>query len=704
MQQAGRPTTLVHDLILSESARRPTAGRLPLAKPAWQWPALAAILLLTGLLDFYKLNQDGYGNTYYAAAVRSMLASWHNFFFVSFDPAGFVTVDKPPVGFWLQTASAWLFGFSGWSILAPQALAGVLSVAILFLLVRQAFGAGAGLLAALFLALTPINVATDRNNTIDGLLVLVLLLAGAAFSTAAFTGRLRWLLLGTFLIGVGFNVKMLEAFLPLPAFFGLYLVAAPLSRRVRITHLAVATTVLLAVSLSWATVVDLVPVDQRPYVGSSTNNTVLELIVGHNGLDRLLPGRSIFSGLSQRIERTSSTAASSAYAPASAQSQSANQLPAALRERFGDDFGPFENGQPGPLRFVSPQLAGQISWFLLPAILGAFVLVRQLGIKPPYNRRQQALILWGTWLATEVAFFSVASMFHPYYLVTLAPAIAALAGSGIVTLWRDYRRSGARWWLLPAGIAASALLQWRFLTVFPAWSALLSPIVLVVGIAAAVGLVVVRVRPARWPVARLATVVGTLALLIAPTVWAAIPIASASTLASRMPSAGPSQFDFGEFPVANGAQRANRGGQNRDDLAQTDPALIAYLEAHAGSDRYLVATPSAMFAAPLILATGKPVMAMGGFMGSDPILTTDQLANLVKSGDVRYFLLPVDRGPGPGVGSWLGGQSALSQWVIAHGTRVASSEWQSRPTGSASNLGLSYQLYDCGAPVRPGAT
>ena len=177
----------------------------------WHRRALALVALIAAFCDFFQLQQNGYGNLYYAAAIRSMLESWHNFFFVSFDPGGFVTVDKPPLGFWIQAASAKLFGFSGFSILLPEALAGVASVLVLYALVRRIFGPAAGLLAALFLAITPVSVVTNRNNTIDSLLVLTVLLGAYAVSRAAEQGSLRWLLLCAVLVGLGFNIKMLES-------------------------------------------------------------------------------------------------------------------------------------------------------------------------------------------------------------------------------------------------------------------------------------------------------------------------------------------------------------------------------------------------------------------------------------------------------------------------------------------------------------
>src|SRR6266568_7171199 len=213
--------------------------------------ALVGVMLISIFMNFYQLGQNGFGNLYYTAGVRSMLDNWHNFFFVSYDPGGFVTLDKPPLGFWLQVASAKIFGFTPFSLLLPQALAGVLSVALLYHLVRRHFGVTAGLLAALALALSPISIVTNRNNTVDSTLALTLLLGAWAVLRAAETGRLRWLLLCAAIVGIGFNIKMLEAYLVVPAFGLLYLLAAPLSLWKRVGQLALAGVVLLVISLSW---------------------------------------------------------------------------------------------------------------------------------------------------------------------------------------------------------------------------------------------------------------------------------------------------------------------------------------------------------------------------------------------------------------------------------------------------------------------
>ena len=345
-----------------EKARWPARARM-LTNVPWHWQSLAAVLALCAFLNLFRLTGEGYGNVYYAATVKNMLTSWHNFFFASFD-AGFVSVDKPPVGFWIQAASAWLFGFHGWSLLLPQALAGILSVGLLYHLVGRAFGPAAGLLAALTLALTPISVVLNRHNNLEGLLVLTVLLAAWAFVRAVETGRLHWILMGVVVVGLGFNIKMLEAFLVLPAFYLLYLVAASVSLRRRIINLGLATVVLLAVSLSWAAAVDLTPSDERPYVGSSSNNTVTDLIVGMNGVGRL-------TGSDNNV------------------------------------------GDPGPLRLLNQQLGGQIGWLLPLAIVGLAAASWQKRPRLPLSRQHQGLVLWGMWFMPQVLFFSIAGDWDP---------------------------------------------------------------------------------------------------------------------------------------------------------------------------------------------------------------------------------------------------------------------------------------------------
>jgi len=655
----------------------------------WHRFALVGIVLLAVFLHFFRLEQEGYANLYYAAAVKSMLSNWHNFFFVSFDPGGFVTVDKPPLGLWVQTASAALFGFNGLSLLLPQALAGVLSVILLYHLVRRVFGPTAGLLAALILAVTPISVAANRNNTMDSQLVLLLLLAAWAISRAAETGRLRWLLLCVVLVGLGFNVKMLQAFLVLPAFYLLYLVAAPLPWWKRLLHLTLATVVLLVVSLSWAVLVDLTPPEERPFIGSSQNNTVMELIIGHNGLKRLLPGglRALFRPsrlpVPPRPQPRAPRPGSQAKRPvAPPPSNRPNQppptgpgsqpgqppVPAQGSKR------PFshEIGEPGLLRLFSRPLAGQISWLLPLAGLCLVAAAWQTRLRFPLEQRHQALLLWSAWLVPQVVFFSIANMFHRYYLEMLAPAIAALVGAGLVAMWKDYHRPGWRGWLLPLALVGSAFVEAYILAEFPEWSRWLTP--LVVGLCLATAAVLSILRVVRRSNGRLwsglAMAIGVLALLIPMAVWAFIPVWYGGE--AGLPFAGPDVINT----------------HRRDELSNVEP-LADYLLANRQGETFIVATLNARTAAPIILATGEPVMALGGFSGGDRILTVDELADLVENGAVRFFLLPRQAGK----------QTELAHWVVQHCTPVAPQSWLPMPSRSGRQPSLGPdgipQLFDC---------
>jgi len=705
---------------------------------SWERLALGAVLILAAILDFWQLDRIGYGNTYYAAAVRSMLTSWHAFFFNAFDPGGFVSIDKPPLGFWLQVGSAKLFGYSGLSLMLPQALAGVLSVAVLYRLVARTFGRVAGLLAALALAVMPINVAANRNNIIDSTLVLALLLGAWAVLRAAETGRLRWLALCGVLVGLGFNIKMLEAYLVVPAFGVLYLLAAPIRWTTRVWRLVAATLVLLVVSFSWAVAVDATPASQRPYVGSSGNNSEVNLALGYNGLERLT-GR-IFGGRGTTARATTPAANSR---PTTGTGGASTGTGAGAQQVNAGGFTRGESGNPSPLRLFNSALGGQVSWLLPLALLGLVAASwrTRLRIRPhlTLDRRQQSLVLWGVWLFTGAAFFSVAGFFHTYYMVTLAPSIAALAGIGVVALWRDYRDAGWRGWALPVVLLITAAVQAYMLSAYPDWARWLTPLVVGLCLVAAAALVLIRLGVRLGLRAGLAAAaLGVVGLLAAPAVWAADTVATSN--GGGTPTAGPRPQDgAGGFPGAAtrsgrgadaGARYGGRagGGFGGGGNASANTALVRYLEAHQGNDRYLLATLNSMSAAPIIIATGKPVMALGGFSGADRIVTPSDLSTFVSDGTVRYFMLNGgfggfggarsfnlaelppqirafmegqggrgNRGGFSGFGG--GGNADLSQWVTGHCAVVPSSLWQNTSTPSISGgfggRGGAGQLYDC---------
>ncbi len=658
-----------------EENRNDTPSRL------WRRLGLGGVLLVSIFMNFFQLGQNGFANLYYASAIRSMLDNWRNFFFVAFDPGGFVSVDKPPLGFWLQAASAKLFDFTPFSIFLPQALAGVLSVLLLYHLVRRRFGVAAGLLAALALAISPISVLTNRNNTIDSTLVLVMLLGAWAVLKAAEKGKMRWLLLCAIFVGLGFNIKMLEAYLVVPAYGLLYLLAAPRRIWVRIAHLALAALLMLPISLSWAVAVDLTPASSWPYVGSSQNNSEVSLALGYNGIQRLL---GQFFG--NRNANSASNTNGNTNAPSSGTftggnfprpgSGSLGQPPQGFGGgNGGNSGGMFNTGNPGLLRLFNEPLGGQIVWLLPMALLGILALAWQRRPRFRGDGQQQSLILWGVWLLTMGVFFSVATFFHQYYLSTFAPAICALFGIGVVVMWQDYRRSGWRGWLLPLALMLTALEQIHIIVSDPSWGMWLIPLVAIPCALAAAILFAVRLMPRlRILISGRALAstlcVGLLALMLTSAVWSTVPVLA--NQAASLPVAGPSGQTGGGFGGGNSA---------------TDSALIKYLEAHKGSAKYLVAVISSSEADSILLETIQPVRALGGFSGSDPILTTTQLAALVKNGTVRYFLLNGSGGGGPG-----GGQSALTTWITQHTTAVPSSQWQASSSGSSS--GGSSQLYE----------
>ncbi|MFN8541176.1 MAG: glycosyltransferase family 39 protein [Thermomicrobiales bacterium] len=743
------------DVIPAERPAHSPAALLSTARAAllahWSRLGLTAVLLLSAALNLIGLNKEGYANTYYAAAVKSMLTNWHNFFFASFDSAGFVSVDKPPLGLWIQAISARIFGFNAMSLLLPQALAGIAAVGLLYWLIRRTWGPVAGLVAALALAVTPITVTTDRNNTQDSLLILALLLAVWAASVATETGRLRTLILCAVMVGLGFNIKMLQAYLVLPALLLVYLVGAPRHWWTRVWHVALAGFVTLAVSLAWVIAVDLTPANQRPYVGSSGNNSALSLVLGYNGLTRLtlaLPEsvRNALTFLPGGVDLTSAPGMSPGI------------------------------GDPGWLRLFNDGLGGQASWLLTLALAGFVAAAIAVRPRLPLDRDGQSLVIWGGWLLGAGGYFSVARFFHLYYLIMLGPAVAALAGIGIVALWRAWQRGGWRRALLPLALAGAALTQAHLLKPYTTWAARLTTPIVAACLAAAAILALVHLLPrvARFAAPAVATV-AMLALLVTPLVWSVVSVQNGNG-AAWLPEAGPESINtfanggartatsqgFGQAAPPNGGQTAPQtGGQGRAQQPRgnfgngqsttgttpgnfgaapgnqgntgttpnnrvpniiggrggsgaltiagaewdvVDPNLVQFLRTNQGDAQYLVATTTSTYASVFMLATDQPALALGGYQGWDRILTPEQLAELVKAGQVRYFYLSTNAATG-GFNNGTANQDAtvnLTTWVRTNCSTVPATQWQGTATSTTSvtqrqgtTQGL--QLYDCAA-------
>lgn len=632
---------------------------------------LLLVLVVAAGLRFWNLEQHGFGNIYYAAAVRSMASSWHNFLYGAFDPAGFLSLDKPPVAFWLQALDVRLLGYSGLALHLPQAVEGVLAVLLVYLLTRRVVGTWGGLLSALVMAITPASVAIDRSNLPDSCLLLVLLLSAWALLRATETGRWKWLLCAAALVGLGFNVKMLAALVVLPAFYIVYWLGAPSARTRRIVQLGTATAVAFAVSLSWFVFVDLTPAESRPYAGDSENNSALSFAFGRHGFQRVVSARPGFpppgglhpGGPDGRPARPYGEDVPGRRPPPGGPAPGLGPMPPA-----GEITG--HGGPPGLFRLANREMAGHISWFLPFAAVGLIAIVllsRPLSLK---STLAQTVILWCLWFATYAFLFSVPpTHIHPYYLTMLAPPIACLVGIGTAYLWKACDRKDA-WSLLPvATLLVTAIWQSWVLGYYPKWQRHLAPLVLAGSALSIMALLVaLRFREHARLFARAKTIafgLGLASLSLSPVLWAATP---AMAPGGRM------------VPLADPALLEYQAKKEPSDSDRTGVESLAnFLLAQHRNERFLMAVADLHLAAPIIIATGKPVMAYGGYTGEVPTVTKEQLVEMVESGQVRFFMLN-DRGPwglfeqrGPSR------HADIAEWIKSHGREVESSLWRPSP-------------------------
>lgn len=667
--------------------------------PPWARPLLWLVLVVAGALYAWGLSNNGAANDYYTAAVISGSKSWSAAFFGSIDSANFITVDKPPLALWLMIASVRIFGYSSWSMLLPQAAAGVATVAVLYATVRRPLGHGAALIAAAVAAFTPIVIAVNRWNTPDTLLVLLLVLAAWAMTRAIDSGRLRWLVLSMVFIGLGFNVKMLQAWMVIPALGFAYLLAGRRSAVARIGQLAASAVVVIAVSASWMIVVDSIPAEDRPYIGGSKDNTVLELVTGHNGLSRLAsnggPGRP--DGAGDAAARPAEAPVVDGPGGGAGQAQVGDGAsspvgpggtagPVAPGNAAGG--GPGFSGEPGLFRLFNEKMGGQISWLLPIAVLGLAIGMIASGRKPRTDQARAAFVLWGIWLVIHAGLFSLSSgIIHEYYTNAMAPAMGALIGGGAVIAWRwMHERSTTRSHVATAVIVAGILMSgtWAMILLArtPEWQPWLSPVVALAMLGASALVLIYRYVPEPSRIlGRAAIGAAILAVLLAPFAYATTPL----SVTSRDPLAGPASARQGGpgqagrppsqtqlQPLAN--QVPSRGDERQGQTAPeqlqpgapqqaagtmgdpspgnpesgADPEIVEYLLEHRSGETWIAAATGSFASAPLIIATGgEPVMTMGGFGGNDPAPTVDELKDYVESGEVRFVVIS-QRGPGAG--------------------------------------------------------
>jgi 4-amino-4-deoxy-L-arabinose transferase-like glycosyltransferase len=552
--------------------------------PCWRRSALVGLLALTALAYLWGLGKTGWGYGIYAAAVQAGTRSWRAALFGSVDARNFISVDKSPGGLWVMEASARLFGLSSWSILVPEALEGVATVALVYLCVTRWSGARAGLAAALTTAIAPVSAAVFRFDNPDALLTLCLV--GSAYTTmrAIDEGKARWSLLTGALLGAAFLAKLLEAVLVVPGLLTAYLLAGPGPVARRLRHIGWASGAALIAGGWWPALVEVTPAAARPFVGGTTNNNVMSLIFGYDGFGHLSAGRQSLasnSGLSK--------------------------LWASATRLFGTYMGT------------------QVSWMLLgAAILAAGTLVAT-GRTQRRDRTREAIILWGGWLVVAGGMLSFSrGTVHPYYTVILAPAIGALVGVCGDYLWRMRRRREVRW-VLAGAVVATSVWALGVLDMRGPWRWLCYA-VLLAGLASGAGLLV-------WT--SFSMFLRFFVALVAVFGCVAGPVLyTVGDILNPSPGADP----YAMAPGASPGTSEGLVGGSISELSRPGRRLIRELERGASRYDWVVATVGDLPAGGYQLATGDPAMAVGGWSGEDPAPSLSDFKELVGRREIHYFI------------------------------------------------------------------
>jgi 4-amino-4-deoxy-L-arabinose transferase-like glycosyltransferase len=600
----------------------PVAAR---PRPRWERPALLGLLAATAVLYLWGLGSSGWANEYYAAAAQAGTQNLTAWLFGSLDAGNAITVDKPPAALWIMALFGRLFGFSAFTMLLPQALMGVASVGVLFAAVRRVSGPPAGLLAGAVLAAMPVAALMFRFNNPDALLVLLLVTAAYCMVRAIETAATRWVVLVGVVIGFAFLTKMLQAFLVVPGLALAFLVAAPVGLWQRVGKLAVGA-VAMVVSAGWyLLLVEWWPASSRPYIGGSTDNSLLQLALGYNGIQRIAGGGGPGGG-------------------------------------FGGDRpggGPgrgaslFFGGEPGIGRLFGSSMGVEAAW-LLPAALIGLVAVLWLTRRAVRTDAVRAgVLLWGGWLLVTGAVFSfMDGTIHPYYTVALAPAVAALVGIAVAELWRERRSVLARS-VLAAMLVVTGVWAYVLLGRTPDFQPWLRWTVPALSVVVAAVLVAGAQRLGRTTA--VVALAATLAGLAAPVAFSIYNVSHVSSGPGSM--SGPGRENaFGGFggPGGPGGDGGRRFGGEANNTALQD--LVRNTDS-----RWAAATIGSMGASGLELNTGASIMAIGGFTGSDNSPTLEQFQQYVADHDVRYFIAGERFGP-PGQ-QRQGAGSDISAWV-----------------------------------------
>lgn len=641
---------MIHNTIVSSK----------ILKEKWHLLLITIIAILSFFLNFYAISNYGYGNEYYAAAILSMTKSFKNFFFVSFDPSGMVSVDKPPLGLWIQAISVLIFGYKGWVLILPQALASTASCIMIYILVQKYFSKISAIISSFIFAITPIVVAVSRNNTMDMQLVFVLLLASYFLFKSIEKNRPRYLIIAGILIGLGFNIKMLQAYMVVPAFTIVYLIFSKQKFSKRLFTGILTTVIMLAVSLSWAIIVELYPSSDRPYVDSSSNNSIFELIIDHNGTERILGSENSSNSQKQEIKNNED-------------SQGKNST----HNSPNDDY----IGNASPFRLWIKSIYGQISWLLIMTLASIIISIKKIKVKES-SMKEVTYIFWEICFFTMFIFFSFAGFYHRYYLCMIAPSIAILSGIGIPKMISCFReKSSWKQFLLPISFILTMILEINHILQYDELPSFIKTLVFISTALCILFITLYYLKKNIKNLIHLISITLFSAILIAPLYWAITPVIYVPSLVK--PSAGP---DIGTSDSKN--INANMKGSSLS--SDEDFALQQYLILHYKKGSFLIVASRSNDIAKLIINTGLPAYAYGGFSGNDNSLTLEKLKEYVADGKITYFLISDQN---------TGGNSEIVDYVKEHATLVDESNYRNKFSTSINKDKSKKELYYFGVDL-----
>jgi 4-amino-4-deoxy-L-arabinose transferase-like glycosyltransferase len=573
--------------------------------------------------------------SFYAAAARSMGSSWRDFFFGAVDPSGTVTLDKLPGAFWVQALSVRIFGFHFWSVALPQVIAGVLTVLVLYRVVRLLSGPKGGLVAALIMTASPVTALLNRGNVSDPMLVLLTVLAADATVRAMLFGRLRSLLLAGLWVGLAFQTKMLQAWLIVPALFLTYLVASPVSVRRRVTHVVAASVVLIVVSLSWMTVVSLIPGHDRPYVDGTKDDSLFVQVFVYNGWSRI--------GITLDEQDVA------------VRGQPFQQL----QHAENPDVGTFRIAT-SPDRLLVGPLGRDDAWLLPAAVVSGLCLLVTRRSKPRGDLVRAGVILWGGWLLVLAGFFSFGVFINSYYTAALVPAIAALCAMGLAECWRSRARSIVSRVLLLIMVPATCVYALRLIPAGAGVRWWLLPLAGTVCLLAEMALIV-SLKFTTWRRGReLSISLAALSLLLVPAATTGVVVAQG----------------LGSFSTPYQSAAATMGTTTAPERFQSSAAQADSFWDRFPPGKILQVVDTSALAAPLIMNTGREFLPIGGFSGSNPSPTLARLIYLIKSHQVSSFFIPLRPG----------GDDPRLVWIRRHCLRTGT-----RP----QTAGVEFGVYTC---------